>query len=201
MMLTRDLQTLFSDSVFPREKRFGPNEFVIRQGSPVQGIYALLEGRVKLERYTPEGKAAVMHVARAGESFAEAALFSETYHCYALAVEPARVLLFPREAVLKTLQENPGTALKYIALLSNYVRNLRTNLELRSILSARERILQYLLLVVDPATRTLALNGTLKDLAAHLGLAHETLYRELRKLEQEGVIERGRKTITLYAVI
>lgn len=200
-MLTRDLQVLFAGAATPREKSYKANDFVFRQGAPVRGIYALLEGQVKLERYTTEGKAAVMHIADAGESFAEAALFSDAYHCYALAVHPSRVVLFPKAEVLKVLRESPPTALKYIALLSTHVRGLRTSLELRSILSARERILQYLFLAVDPGTKTVALPGTLKDLAGHLGLAHETLYRELKKLEQEGILTKGRNTIVLQRAI
>ena len=41
------------------------------------------------------------------------------------------------------------------------------------------------------------IEGTLKDLAAELGLSHEALYRTLAKLEAAGRIRRGAATITL----
>lgn len=194
-MLIGDLNAVFANTVSPQRRSFETNEIVFRAGDPVLGIYAIEEGQIKLERYTAEGRAAVVFMTEAKASFAEAALFSATYHCYAIATRPTRLILFPKEGVLKALHENPQTALQYIALLSAQVRTLRTSLELRSILSARERILQHLLYCMNHDTSTVSLSGTLKDLAAHLGLAHETFYRELSRLERDGIIERGDNSI------
>jgi len=190
-MLIDDLNKLFSNAVTPKRRRYKANTFVFRQGDPVQGIFALEAGQVKLERYTSEGRSAMMHMAQSKESFAEAALFSDVYHCYAMATRPSEVMLYPKAEVLKALQADSQTALHYVALLSAHVQTLRTHLELRSVLSARERIQQYLVLASDAKTQTVHIPGTLKDLAAQLGLAHETFYRELKNLEQEGRIERG----------
>jgi DNA-binding IscR family transcriptional regulator len=41
------------------------------------------------------------------------------------------------------------------------------------------------------------LSGTLKDIAAELGLTHEVLYRTLAALERSGGIKRSRGKITL----
>ena len=48
-----------------------------------------------------------------------------------------------------------------------------------------------------PDGRTVTLRGTLKDLAAELGLTHEALYRALAALERSGAIIRGKGKITL----
>ena len=44
---------------------------------------------------------------------------------------------------------------------------------------------------------TVDLQGTLKDLAAELGLTHEALYRTLAALERSGEIKRAKGKITL----
>jgi DNA-binding Lrp family transcriptional regulator len=77
---------------------------------------------------------------------------------------------------------------------------LRTRLELSNILSARERILQFILVNLEPEKREIVLKGTLKDFSAELGLAHETLYRELKTLEKEGIIERNGNRIKIRAL-
>lgn len=200
-MLTGDLTRLFSSAISPRRRRYAANDVIFRQGDPVQGIFALEEGQVRLERCTSDGRVAIMHIARSNESFAEASLFSERYHCDATAAEASEVVLFPKADVLRMLREDPPASIEYIALLSGQVRTLRASIELRSILSARERILQHLLLYADPDTRIVTLPGTVKDLAAELGLAHESVYRGLKKLEDEGLIARDADVTVIHVTL
>ena len=55
----------------------------------------------------------------------------------------------------------------------------------------------YFALNVGADGRTVSLRGTLKELAAELGLTHEALYRTLAALERSGEIRRGRGKIAL----
>ncbi len=50
------------------------SEALFRQGDPAVAIFRLQSGRVRLLRQTEDGSSVVMHVARPGETFAEAAL-------------------------------------------------------------------------------------------------------------------------------
>ena len=68
---------------------------------------------------------------------------------------------------------------------------------LRDILSARERILHYLTANTAADGSTVAVTGSLKDIAGELGLSHEALYRTLAEMAAAGEIERGRGTISL----
>ena len=199
-MLLSDFKAIFSVSTSPKKRNYKANEFVFRQGSPAHSIFAVEKGQVKLERSTIEGRTALMHRIQAGDSFAEAALFSDVYHCNAITTKPSEVILFPKEDVLNALCDNPPMALKYISHLSSQVRALRTRLELSNILSARERILQFILVYIEPGKREIFLKSTLKDFAAELGLAHETLYRELKTLEKEGVIKRKGNRIKIRSI-
>lgn len=198
-MLIDDLKALFDGSISPIRKSYAANAFVFCQGDRVQGLFGVEEGQIRFERYTPEGRVARILVAESKECFAEAALFSRVYHCYAVATRPSTVIHFPKDEVLKRLREDEELSMRYIELLSSQVRDLRAGLALRSILSARERILQYLASSADPDTGQVKLSGTLKGLAEHLGLAHETLYRELKKLESDGIIERTNGRLVLLA--
>ena len=198
-MLIDDLKELFDGSISPISKSYAANEFVFCQGDRVQGLFGVEKGQIRFERFTPEGRVARILVAESKEWFAEAALFSRVYHCYAVAARPSTVILFPKDEVLKRLREDEELSMRYIELLSSQVRDLRAGLALRSILSARERILQYLVSSADADTGHVKLSGTLKGLAEYLGLAHETLYRELKKLEADGIIERADGRLVLLA--
>lgn len=188
---------LFFDSGDILKKTLLCGEYVFYKGDPAKYIYGVESGQVHLKRPTPEGRSVLIHVAGDGDSFAEASLFSDVYHCDAVAEEETIVHTYPKTRVLDALRSQPDKTEQYIALLSSQVRSLRTQLELRNILSAKKRIIHYLLLKADPVTRELIFHIPLKEIAAELGLAKETFYRNLALLEQEGVIQRQKKKIRL----
>ena len=190
-------QRFLSELVTGSLKKYQSDETIFRQGDPARAIFWVEKGQVRLDRDTVEGRTVPIYLAAAGESFAEAALFSSVYHCNAFTTAPSRVIHFPKNEVISVLEKNPDKALEYIALLSGQVRDLRTRLELRNILSARERIHQFLLLHSDPETRLFIVPDTLKEVAGRLGLSHEAFYRELKKLENDAVIRRSGNRIKL----
>lgn len=188
---------LLSSIAKPEIKSLKKEEVLFRQGDVATHIYAVMEGCVKLVRYTIEGCSVTMHTAHTGESFSEAALFSEIYHCNAEVISPATVLCYPKDQVLEMLQTNAEKSKDYITLLTRQVRSLRTLLELRSVRSAHQRIFQFLLLHADPQNLEVKIKGTYKDMAHELGLTHESFYRSLAKLEKEGTIQRTSSIIKI----
>ncbi len=188
---------LFFDSGDMLKRKLFSGQYIFYKGDPAKHIYAVESGQVHLKRPTPEGRSVLIHVAGDGDSFAEAALFSDVYHCDAVAEAETIIHTYPKTRVLDALRSQPDKTEQYTVLLSSQVRSLRTQLELRNILSAKERIVHYLLLKADPATRELVFHIPLKEMAAELGLAKETFYRNLTQLEKEGVIQRQKKKIRL----
>ena len=87
--------------------------------------------------------------------------------------------LYPKAVLLAELQRDPKIAQAFAAMLARQVMTLRTRLEQRNIHSARDRVRHFLAINADPGGRTVSLSGTLKDIAAELGLTHEALYRTL----------------------
>lgn len=152
---------------------------------------------MRLSRIDQTGSEIVLHIAGAGDLIAEASLFSKIYHCDAIAMTDARARLYPKEALLAEYRQNPQAAEAFASRLAHELMALRTRLELRNIRSARERVQTYLALNAGADGCTIELQGTVKDLAAELGLTHEALYRTLAKLEAEGSISRWKDNIIL----
>ncbi|MEJ2689840.1 MAG: Crp/Fnr family transcriptional regulator [Deltaproteobacteria bacterium] len=190
-----ELASFFSKMCRPRQRDIDAGCTVFRQGDPAGDIFLVTDGRIRLVRYTADGDVLTMFRALPGDTFAEAALFAENYHCTAVADIASRVTCFPRAQLLQGLASEPAAMLDLIALLSGQVRELRTLLEIRSIHKAPARIMLYLRLHADPATGVFSHAESLKDLALELGLAHETLYRTLTNLEKEGEIARTGRSI------
>jgi CRP/FNR family transcriptional regulator, dissimilatory nitrate respiration regulator len=60
-----------------------------------------------------------------------------------------------------------------------------------------DRVRHFLAINADPGRRTVSPSGTLKDIAAELGLTHEAFYRTLADMSADGEIERRKGTIHL----
>jgi len=179
------------------ERTLKSGEVLFRVGGRTAGLYEVVSGRVRLARVDPAGREIVLYMACAGETVAEASLFSAIYHCDAIATTDALVRLYPRGAVLGAFEHDTKAAQAFMATLARQVMDLRTRLERRNIHSARDRVRHYLMLNVGPDGRTVEIAGTIKDLAAELGLTHEALYRTLSDLAASGEIERAKGKIRL----
>jgi CRP-like cAMP-binding protein len=156
---------------------------------------------VRLVRVDRSGPETVLHNAIAGETLAEASLFSSTYHCDAIATTAATVRLYPKMAILSKLRGSPDAAQAFMARLARQVMDLRSQLERRNIRSARERVRHFLVLNVGIDGRTVELAGNLKELATNLGLTHEAMYRTLGRMAAEGEIRRFKGKIRLIRFI
>lgn len=172
------------------ERKLTPGQALFQAGSRTTGLYQVLRGTVRLVRTDRSGREAVLQRASAGDILAEASLFSSTYHCDAIATTVAIVRLYPKAVLLAELQRDPKIAQSFAAMLAHQIMTLRTRLERRSIHSARDRVRHFFTLNVGPDGRTVNLPGTLKELAADLGLTHEALYRTLARMEADGEIKR-----------
>ena len=140
-----------------------------------------------------------MHLARPGETFAEASAFAATYHCDAFADVSSRVAVMPKAVLLTALAHDPDTSLRFARLLAGQVVELRARIELRNIRSARERLLAWLRLHAKGNMLQVDLDGTWSDVAAEIGMTREALYRALARLATDGDIERAGSTVLLLS--
>ena len=196
MSAQRHFHNYFSNLTGVFQKKLKAGEVLFRQGDPADWVFSVISGELRLLRYSSDGHAVCLHRARSGESFAEAALFFDHYHCNGEVVGETRVWCYPRAAVLRRLREDPDCMENVFDLLARQVRGLRLQLELRGISSATERVLQFLRLRADD-NGAVSLSGTLMIYAQELGMAHETLYRALAELERSGHIARPDKKLIL----
>ena len=179
------------------ERKLKAGEALFRLGDKATGFYEVVSGRVRLVRVDRVGRETVLHVAGPAETLAEASLFSGHYHCDAVANTDATVRVYPKRQVVSAFEKDPKALKTFTAMLAHQVMSLRARLQQRNIRSARERVRQFLALNIGPDGRSVELHGTLKDLAAEIGLTHEALYRALAALERAGEIKRGGNRIML----
>lgn len=182
-----DWHDLFGPPACHRE--IGRGDFLFLRGTPVEAVFALERGRLRLERTLESGSLVTLALLRAGEGVAEAALFSDTYHCDARAEVASRVAVFPRQAALEHLSREPASMAALLRVQASQIRRLRALLEVRSIRRADERLLAYLDLR-EALGESSAPDRPATAVARELGLTAEAFYRALTRLEAEGRIQR-----------
>ena len=126
------------------ERKLKAGEALFRQGDKTVGFFEIMSGRVRLARVDRDGREVILYVAGAGDTIAEASLFSPRYHCDAIAGTDAMVRIYPKAAVLAAFAQDPKAAQAFTATLARQVMNLRTRIEQRNIRSARDRVRHYL---------------------------------------------------------
>jgi len=177
-------------------------EFLFRQGETARYIFGILSGQIHLFRDLPDGHSITLHTARENETFAEAALFSNQYHCYARVTQDSKVICIDSKAFRALLEQDNALCLDYMAVLAGQIRDLRSHLSLRDIRSAEERLLTWLKNQVAikggaKEPNLILIDRTWTSIADELGLSREVVYRSLKKLEDSGKLKRNHNRVSL----
>jgi CRP/FNR family transcriptional regulator len=153
------------------------------------GFYAVSSGAVRLYRVSPSGKEITLAIADAGNTLAEASIFSDVYHCFAEALKDSHLSLIEKPGFLEMLRSDALFACAWIQFLSLEAINLRQRIEELSIKTPKARIISYILLLSEIQNGdSVTLPAHRKSIATLLGMTHETFYRTAKELEIEGLV-------------
>ena len=169
---------------------------LFKQNDDISQIFFIKSGKIKLIRNTVDGNPIVLHVGQMGEFIAEASLFSNCYHCSAVADQASEVESISKLDFLSFLEQNPQEMKVLLSIFANQVRDLRAINEIKNIKSANDRILAFIRNNIN-SDKKILITTSLKDIAYKIGLTHETFYRELKKLEKSDIISRDDECIRL----
>lgn len=194
-----DLNELAAITV-PKALRRG--EYLFVGNTPVDGIYVVQTGAIKLHRLNVKGHEQVFHVFRAGESLGEEMILADGgYHADASAVEDSRVLLVQKNGFRSLLNTQRGLALRLLRSAGQRVASLIELVDDLTFKDADTRLANWLVhQCADPDSEEPAcieLQTSKRLLALELGLASETLSRTLNKLHAAQLIDVHGRSLTL----
>ncbi|MEL6384375.1 MAG: Crp/Fnr family transcriptional regulator [Cyanobacteria bacterium J06626_18] len=174
-------------------------QMLFQQGDSADSFFVVASGRIKLARYIDEGRVVTFRVALTGEGFGTIGLLLDNYPYAAIAEVSSQVIRYPKTALISALSTYSDLAETLLTLLVQIIRTLEIRLELRDIRASHQRVLRYLRYQIQNGDEgVIVLDRPLKDVAADLGFTPETLSRALTRLEQEGLISRQDRQITLH---
>ncbi|HEY4000095.1 MAG TPA: Crp/Fnr family transcriptional regulator [Candidatus Xenobia bacterium] len=170
-------------------------------GDPVDGLYMVQSGCVKLYAMSKDGREHILSVHGAGESLAEWSVFLEAHTVSARSLETSRILMVNKNALLGGLRADGPLAMRLMGAMASHADHAVNTIVDLTLRSARERLCHHLEMLVDasrPGAQTVTLKTSHANLASMLGLTAETLSRSLRQLSIEGVVSlAGRRRIVI----
>ncbi len=159
------------------EQVFGRGQFLFHQGDTVAVIHEILDGLVHLVRHQNDGALFVTQKAATGSILAMPSLFSDVYHCDAIAETSTRTRSIPKQAIRTRMLERPEFSAAWGDLFMGDFHGALRQSEIRSLKTVAARLDAW----VTAHDGELPVKGEWKMVAAEIGTSPEALYRELAK--------------------
>ena len=172
-------------------KRFQKGEMLFSAQDEANGFYYVESGEIRVYKMDELGKEAEVVRLGPGGFLGEAIVFvSSFFPVFAQAVTNADVLFFAKKKINLEMAKDPGLAMYFVDLLARKCVVLSNRIESLGLRTVRQRLIRYLLSECSEERRCLVeLKVKKGELAKILGTISETLSRNLKQMQEEGLIE------------
>ncbi len=161
-------------------------------------LFILKEGRVQLYRISPEGKKLVITTLGAHTLFGEMALLGTKMHnTFAEAVEDCVICVMSRADLERLILNKPQVALRILEITGKRLREAEERLENMAFKGIPARLASMLLRLAEEQGSDDITGLTHQDLAESVGTYRETATQVLNDLKTDGLIDIGRKRISI----
>src|SRR5699024_8872741 len=137
-------------SKMSRHKLFEKGEIIYYDGDPLDYLYIVHQGRVKIYQVFESGKEQLLRILEPGEFMGEMAIFTKKeMDSYAEAIEKSEICAIHRDEMQLLMKEHPSIALK---ILEQFSKRLDQTEKLVGELSSKDvemRIATYLVELVE----------------------------------------------------
>ncbi len=187
---------------------YPPDATIFREGEPVNGIYEIYSGKIKLLNSYGKTKNKIIGFAKQEEILGFHGLGGNMiYPITAVTLEASQVTFIPINIFYKAIKANPEMALYLVNFFADQLKKSETRSKLQAVMSAFEKVAHALLIVVDSFgfdkqdNTLLSFTPSRKDLASLAGTTYETIIRNLAELEKMNIIKLEAKSIRIVNLL
>jgi CRP-like cAMP-binding protein len=174
------------------------------EGAPVNGLFFILKGTVKVFRTGINGREQIVRFAKEGEIIGHRGFGTEEYYSIgAIALQDAVLCYFSKENLQETLLDNPKFAFDMMLFYANELNRSENKVKSISQMTVRERVIDSLLYI---HRKFGDLNGFLnlplsrREYADYAGTTEEQVIRVFSALKKENLISAKGKKIGINAI-
>ena len=190
-----ELEQLLS-SVQTQERIFEKGDIIGMQDEVCNRLIILTKGSVTAEMNAPSGKVIKVEDIFAPQTPAVLFLFGNKnkFPVQIMARENTETLIVYKDSILKMLSLNQKLLKNYLDISANYASVLAEKLYIMSFRTIRQKLAMYILkLAADKSVAKL--DKSQDALAEYFGVSRPSLSRELKNMQDDGLISANRRQI------
>lgn len=165
-------------------------DFVFHEGDRVENIVIIKQGQVKLSRFEADGRENILGIFADNDTIWEGVFSVNRTYPYSAVCLTKTYCCYIRRTDVEEVISNPTVALKVIHMLSNKLHDANERSMILSVSEPIKRIAAFLL-YCDQRSSEPVFTLRLDDIAGSVGLRPETVSRNIRKLMDDGLIEKS----------
>ncbi len=182
-------------------RAYGSGELVYTPHQPLETLFILKQGRIRIFRVSPDGRALTTAIVEPGTIFGEMVIVGQQMHdSFAEALDDVVVCVMTKSDVQKLLLGDSRIAARISETLGRRLGELEQRLSDAVFKSVPERIAATLVTLAGtassrPLARGVQVKLTHEQLAALAGTSRETTTKILNEYADQGLVSLGRGKI------
>ena len=177
------------------------NEVVFKQGITADGLFLVLEGKLKISKFGHNNREQIVRLSNVGDITGHVAFFANELHsCTATSIGQSKILFLSKSSILSVLEKNVDLLFAINEFLAKEIRRAEEKIVTIAQKQVKQRVIEAILMLQkkygfesDGATLSITLSRT--EIAGIAGTVRETVSRMLADLSDAGLIEIDNKKI------
>lgn len=181
---------------------FKKGAVIFKEGDPVEGIFFLTQGVVKVYKQWGEQRELIIRFAKAGDVLGHRGFWGNpAYPVSATCIEDTTACYIPDQFLEATLQTNPAFTYRLLQLYAGELHKAEKRMRDLALMEVKGRIALVLLeiqqLFGKDDDRYIKLPVTRQDIASYAGTTYETVFKFFTDLLAQQVISTNGKRIRI----
>ena len=169
-----------------KQNSFKKGGIVFSEGDSGETLHIIKDGKVKITKYTKEGRTKTLAILREYDSFGEMAILTKDVRSATVeAISNVVTISISKENFTRLIQDEPSIPMQIIKTLSQRLAKADRDIKNLALGDAKARVVCVLMDLEGDLDTTKFTHQEIADLA---GLTRETTTRTLAQLEGEGLI-------------
>jgi CRP-like cAMP-binding protein len=183
-------------------KKFNKGEIIFREGDPVEGIYFVYSGNVKVYKKWDEDKELIIRFAKDGAIFGHRGIGPNLrYPISAAALEPSVICYVDMKFFESTLRVNSELTFQLVNFFASELRKSEQRMRDLAHMSVKGRVADVLIKLKEQfgtdGDGFINVKLSRQDLASYAGATYETVFRMINELVNEQLISVSGKNIAI----
>jgi CRP-like cAMP-binding protein len=185
-----------------RNFKLKKGELLFKEGATVTGMYFIYSGKVKVHKKWGDDKELIVRIAGKGDIVGHRGLGGDIFYPVSgTALEPVTVCFVGLDFFQATLKVNHGFLYELMMFYARELKESENNMRNMAHMPVKNRVAHVLLQLQRKFGKTkegfIDIVLSKQDLSSYVGAAYETVFRVLKELKDEGLVDAEGKQIKI----